>query len=105
VARALAADPPLLLFDEPFGALDPVTRVVLQRQFLELRRTLAKTALFVTHDVRKALVLGTRIAPLSEDRLAALAPSGEFLRSGAPEVRTFLETLGVNADSHAPRSY
>ena len=61
VARALAADPPLLLFDEPFGALDPVTRVELQRQFLDLRRDFRKTSIFVTHDVREALRLGTRI--------------------------------------------
>src|SRR6202051_4617534 len=61
VARALAADPPLLLFDEPFGALDPVTRVELQQQFLELQSDLGKTTLFVTHDVREAIDLGDRI--------------------------------------------
>src|SRR5512141_280466 len=60
VARALAADPPVLLFDEPFGALDPVTRVDLQRQFLALRRTFQKTSIFVTHDVREALMLANR---------------------------------------------
>src|SRR5438309_5425408 len=61
VARALAADPPLLLFDEPFGALDPVTRVELQRQFLALRREIGKTAIFVNYDVRVVLRLGTLI--------------------------------------------
>src|SRR5579863_6956444 len=65
IARALAADPPLLLLDEPFGAVDPITRYDLQRQFLELRRTLGKTALFVTHDIREALRLGTKIVLLA----------------------------------------
>ena len=69
VARALAADPPILLLDEPFGALDPVTRVELQKQFLGLRDALRKTALFVTHDTREALLVGTRIALLSAGRL------------------------------------
>src|ERR1700733_114117 len=62
VARALANDPPILLFDEPFGAVDPVTRLELQKQFVALRDTLHKTSLFVTHDTREALVVGTRIA-------------------------------------------
>ncbi len=93
VARALAADPDLLLFDEPFGALDPVTRVELQRQFLELRRTFGKTSLFVTHDVHEALKLGSRIALLSEGRLVQDLPPAEFLKSGHPEARAFLECL------------
>ncbi len=93
VARALAADPSLLLFDEPFGALDPVTRVELQRQFLELRRTFGKTSLFVTHDVHEALKLGSRIALLSEGRLVQDLPPAEFLKSSHPEARAFLECL------------
>ena len=93
VARALAADPPLLLFDEPFGALDPVTRVELQRQFLELRRHLGKTAIFVTHDVREALLVGTRIALLHNGRLAVLAKPAEFLKAQGEEVRAFLACL------------
>ena len=64
VARALAADPPLLLFDEPFGALDPITRSDIQQQFLGWQKDLRKTAIFVTHDVREALRLGSRIALL-----------------------------------------
>src|SRR5579864_1934432 len=78
VARALAADPPLLLFDEPFGALDPVTRVELQRQFLDLRRDLQKTSIFVTHDVREALRLGTRIALLAHGQLELSADPQTF---------------------------
>jgi len=94
IARALAADPPLLLMDEPFAALDPITRFDLQRQFLELRRAVRKTALFVTHDVREALMLGTRIALLREGALEVLLTANEFPHSANPEARAFLDTLG-----------
>ena len=99
VARALAADPPLLLFDEPFGALDPVTRVELQRQFLDLRRAFAKTSIFVTHDVREALLLATRIGLLVDGSLQLLASPRDFLRAGTPEAKAFLACLdcGVGA--------
>jgi osmoprotectant transport system ATP-binding protein len=93
VARALAADPPVLLFDEPFGALDPVTRSEAQRQFLELRSRLRKTSLFVTHDVREAVRIATRIALMAAGRLALVAPPKEFLASGDPEARAFLASL------------
>ena len=76
IARALAADPPLLLLDEPFAAVDPITRLGLQRQFLELRRRLRQTAVFVTHDVREALMLGTRIALLRDGALGRGAAAG-----------------------------
>jgi osmoprotectant transport system ATP-binding protein len=89
VARALAADPPLLLLDEPFGALDPVTRVELQQQFLDLRDRLNKTALLVTHDVREALLLGTRIGVLRNGRLVFLGGRSEFLEAHDQEVRAF----------------
>lgn len=95
IARALAADPPMLLFDEPFGALDPVTRLELQQQFLALRKDHRKTALFVTHDVREALRLGTRIALLENGRLDCVAPAGEFRQSGSAEARAFLAGLEV----------
>jgi osmoprotectant transport system ATP-binding protein len=93
VARALAAEPKLLLFDEPFGALDPVTRVELQDQFLELRDRLRKTSIFVTHDVREALRLGTEIALLHRGRLEVLTTPAQFLNSDGPEARAFLSTL------------
>jgi osmoprotectant transport system ATP-binding protein len=93
VARALAAQPKLLLFDEPFGALDPVTRLELQDQFLELRDRLQKTSIFVTHDVREALRLGTDIAVLDHGRLEVLTTPAEFLDSNGPEARAFLSTL------------
>ncbi len=93
VARALAADPALLLFDEPFGALDPVTRRELQDQFLALRRTFGKTSLFVTHDVREALRLASRIGLLEHGRLKVLCTPEEFIASEDPEARAFLTCL------------
>lgn len=93
VARALAADPPILLFDEPFGALDPVSRLELQRQFLALMQPLQKCCLFVTHDVREALGLGTRIALLHEGRVSVLATPRDFLDAKGEEARTFLACL------------
>jgi osmoprotectant transport system ATP-binding protein len=93
IARALAADPPLLLMDEPFGALDPITRFDLQRQFLELRRTVRKSALFVTHDIREALMLGSRIALLKEGEMELLLPPHEFLAAQTPEALEFLRSL------------
>jgi osmoprotectant transport system ATP-binding protein len=92
VARALAADPAVLLFDEPFGALDPVTRAELQRQFLALRRSLGKTSIFVTHDVNEALKLGSRIALLQDGRLVENLPPQEFVHSRNAEARAFLES-------------
>jgi osmoprotectant transport system ATP-binding protein len=93
IARALGADPPLLLFDEPFASLDPITRYELQRQFLDLRRTVRKTALFVTHDVREALLLATRIAVLRDGALELVATPPECLKARTPEVRAFLASL------------
>jgi len=93
VARALAADPPVLLFDEPFGALDPVMRLELQQQFLVLRRDFQKTSIFVTHDVREALLLGTNIALLSRGRLDVVAPPQEFRNARSEETRAFLACL------------
>jgi osmoprotectant transport system ATP-binding protein len=93
VARALAADPPVLLFDEPFGALDPVTRDEAQRQFLELRNRIRKTSLFVTHDVREAIRLASRIALMLCGRLALVAHPQELLNSRHPEAKAFLACL------------
>jgi osmoprotectant transport system ATP-binding protein len=95
VARALAADPPILLMDEPFGALDPVTRAELQREFSALARRLGKTIVFVTHDLREALLLASRIVLLEAGRIVASATPQEFLRLDHPEVRAFTSSLSV----------
>jgi osmoprotectant transport system ATP-binding protein len=93
IARALAADPPLLLLDEPFAALDPIARFDLQRQFLRLRGELGKAALFVTHDVREALMMATRIVLLKDGAVELAATPAEFRRSENPEARAFLEGI------------
>src|SRR5260370_4401851 len=93
VARALAADPPILLMDEPFGALDPVTRAELQREFSALARRLGKTIVFVTHDLREALLLASRIILLENGRIIADASPQEFPRIDHPEVRAFTASL------------
>ena len=97
VARALAADPEILLMDEPFGALDPLTRDELQREFLALQQRLHKTVVFVTHDLREALRLGTRIALMEAGKLVTALSPKEFLKSedrwAAAYVRAFGEGL------------
>jgi osmoprotectant transport system ATP-binding protein len=99
VARALANDPPVLLFDEPFGAVDPVTRNELQKQFVGLRDVLRKTAIFVTHDTREALIVGSRIGLLSGGQMIFLGSGEEFERSEHPEARAFLETIARPGES------
>ncbi len=93
VARALAADPPILLMDEPFGALDPITRLELQQQFRALQRQLGKTVVFVTHDIQEAFFLGTRIGLMDKGELVVLGTKEEFLRSPHPEAQAFLACL------------
>ncbi len=92
VARALAIDPLLMLLDEPFGALDPVTRAEMQREFRTLQGRLGKAMVFVTHNVREGLVLGTRIGLLDGGRLIFLGAPDEFRASSLPEVRQFLDS-------------
>jgi len=93
VARALAAEPKLLLFDEPFGALDPVTRHEMQQQFLELRKRYGVASVFVTHDLVEALTIATRIAVLDRGRLEVVASPDEFFDVKTPVVRAFVDTL------------
>ncbi len=90
VARALAADPPLLLLDEPFGALDPISRVELQREFRGLEGRLGKGMVFVTHDVREGLLLGTRIGLMHGGRLVFLGTPQEFAKADHPEAVAFM---------------
>ncbi len=93
VARALAADPPLLLMDEPFGALDPLTRASLQKEFADLKARLGKTVIFVTHDVREALMLGSRIALMAAGKIVLLEPPDRFVKSQNELARSYMETL------------
>jgi osmoprotectant transport system ATP-binding protein len=93
VARALAADPPIVLMDEPFGALDPLTRAELQREFAALAERLGKTILFVTHDIREAFALATRIGLFKDGRLVVLGPPDEVRRSDDAEARLFVGSL------------
>jgi len=85
VARALAADPACLLMDEPFGALDAITRDGLQEELLRLKEKLLKTIVFVTHDIFEALRLADRIAVMHAGRLEQIGPPGEILRAPATE--------------------
>lgn len=96
VARALAVNPPLLLLDEPFGALDPLTRASLQREFSELATRLGQTAILVTHDVREALLLGSRIGLMHAGQVVLLETPEGFLQSTEPHAQAYLETLRVS---------
>jgi osmoprotectant transport system ATP-binding protein len=91
VARALAADPPVLLMDEPFGALDPIARRSMQREFLDWKRRLGKAVLLVTHDLREAFRLGDRVAILDRGRARQVGTPREILESPADDfVREFI---------------
>src|SRR5215469_9305402 len=104
VARALAADPEILLMDEPFGALDPLTRDELQGQFLALQRRLNKTVVFVTHDLREALRLGSRIALMEAGKLVTVLAPREFVKSSDPCAAAYVRAFGDGLESVAKRS-
>jgi osmoprotectant transport system ATP-binding protein len=103
VARALAADPAILLMDEPFGALDALTRDQLQREFLSLQQRLNKTVVFVTHDLREALRLGSRIALMEAGRLVIVLPPQDFLRSTQPLAAAYVRAFEDGLDSRGNR--
>jgi osmoprotectant transport system ATP-binding protein len=103
VARALAADPEILLMDEPFGALDPLTRDELQREFLALQQRLHKTVVFVTHDLREALRLGSRIALMEAGRLVTVLSPREFVKSADPLASAYVRAFGEGLESAANR--
>ena len=92
VARALAADPPILLCDEPFGAVDPIARGELQTEFKALTARLSRTVVFVTHDVREALALATRIVVLEDGQVHFSGSAQAFQGSGDPHVRALRES-------------
>lgn len=96
VARALAAEPRLMLLDEPFGALDPITRVEMQDLFVRLRQKHGITSVFVTHDLQEAFRVGTRIALLHEGVVDTIAAPADFLRAASEEARAFLRTLPMD---------
>jgi osmoprotectant transport system ATP-binding protein len=96
VARALAADPPILLMDEPFGALDPLTRGEVQREFQALERRLGKTVVIVTHHVSESLVLGTRIGLVEAGKLAGMYSPKEFLESNEPVTAAYVAHLRMH---------
>jgi osmoprotectant transport system ATP-binding protein len=93
LARALAADPTILLMDEPFGALDPLTRAEIQMEFKALQQRLRKTVVFVTHDVGEALLLGDHIALLEEGRLRGVFTPQEFLASTDEHARRYISAF------------
>ena len=93
LARALAAEPGILLMDEPFGALDPLTRAEMQDMLRDLLARLRKTVLLVTHDLDEALYLGDRIVLLSQGAIVADMPPAEFLRSRQPEVENYVRAF------------
>lgn len=95
VARSLAADPPLLLMDEPFGSLDPITRLELQREFRRLQQQLGKTIIFVTHDIQEAFLLASRIGLMEYGKLVFLGTPTDFKQSEHPEAQAFLECLNL----------
>lgn len=101
VARALAADPQILLMDEPFGALDPLTRDDMQREFLELQKRLGKTVVFVTHDLREALRLGSRIGLMEAGKLVNVLRPSEFLSSTDPWAAAYVRAFQGPIDSRA----
>src|ERR1700729_402500 len=103
VARALAADPEILLMDEPFGALDPLTRDELQREFLALQQRLHKTVVFVTHDLREALRLASRIALMEAGRLVAVLSPKEFLKSKDRWAEAYVRVFGEGLNSVVDR--
>ncbi len=94
VARALAADPTVILMDEPFGAVDPITRRKLQDMVLDLQERMRKTIVFVTHDMQEALTLGHRVAVMNQGKLVVEGTAGETAQSENPFVRELMGNAG-----------
>jgi osmoprotectant transport system ATP-binding protein len=105
VARALAADPPVLLMDEPFGALDPMTRAELQAEFRRIQARVRKTVILVTHDMGEAMTLGDRLGVLDGGRLIAYDRPDEVVHSRDPRVRHLLDAAGPVARASAESEF
>jgi osmoprotectant transport system ATP-binding protein len=103
VARALAAEPEILLMDEPFGALDPLTRDELQREFLALQSRLSKTVLFVTHDLHEAMRLGSRIGLMEAGRLVTMLTPDQFFRSSDPWAAAYVKAFGDRLEPNSTK--
>ena len=101
VARALAVDPPILLMDEPFGALDPITRTELHAEFRRIQDRVRKTVLIVTHDMREAWALADRIGVLDSGQLIACDSPAALGKSTDPRVHDLLAGAGVSAAGHS----
>jgi osmoprotectant transport system ATP-binding protein len=95
LARALGVDPPIVLMDEPFGALDPVTRAEMRREFTRIQRQLKTTAILVTHDMAEAFALGTRVGVLDAGALAVYDTPATVARSQNPRVRAFVDAVAT----------
>ncbi len=93
LARALAADPPILLMDEPFGALDPITRAEVRMEFQQLQQRLRKTVVFVTHDIAEALLLGDRIGLMERGKLRGIYTASEFLESPNESAQAYAQVF------------
>jgi osmoprotectant transport system ATP-binding protein len=102
VARALAADPPVVLMDEPFGSLDPITRAELHREFRRIQQRLRKTVVLVTHDMREAFALADRIGVLDAGMLVAYDEASAVWRSGHAAVRLLLDSCGADLGAGSP---
>ena len=93
MARALAIDPPILLMDEPFGALDPVTRAELRNEFTQLKKRLRTTVIVVTHDIAEAFALGDRVGVLDAGALIAFDTPAQIAASSDARVRALIDAL------------
>ena len=102
VARALAVDPPILLMDEPFGALDPVTRAEMHREFRRIQSKVRKSVIIVTHDMGEAFALGDRLGVIDEGRLVACDTPARVAGSLEPRVRLFLDAVPVRLAAARP---
>jgi osmoprotectant transport system ATP-binding protein len=100
-ARALAVDPPIVLMDEPFGALDPITRAEMQAEFRAIQSRLHKTVAIVTHDMDEALALGDRVAVIDAGRLVACESPTRITRSPDPRVRALMESRRIGTAGQA----